>query len=266
MNFHLHLIGRHAILSMVFMTVSYVMYFLADYLIIRTSFQRKSFGQAPVPAGILLGSAMAALIGPFTDQRHLFPYGPGERSYLLVIWALSVTMQAFIFGQYFAYARGIPDGRRLPLGILASIGAFLFSWLFVTFYQDLYVNEIFAIATLLMAIGYVVSLSRHSELRGMPVSGAWLYTGAITFAEIGTWVGSMDAAYPEANLDARMRQIREIAELRGMRLSEMELAELADSPAGGYTFIYFLWIAASLLMAWYSWHLQRRERQGVPNA
>jgi hypothetical protein len=266
MNVHQHLIGQHTLLSMAFMTISYVMYFIADILIVRTGFQRRTFGQAPVPAGILLGSAIAALIGPFTNQHHLFPYGLHDRGYLLVIWLLSVVLQGLIFAQYFAYSKGVPDGRRWLLGSIATAGAFVFSWLFIAFYQDLYVNEIFAIATLLMAVGYVVSLSPHSELRGMPVSGAWLYTGAITFAELGTWVGSMAAAYPEAEPDVRKEAVRKIAELRGMRLEETQLRAAAEAPDAGYTFIYFLWIAASVLMAWYAWNLQKRERRGAPNA
>jgi hypothetical protein len=232
-NFHQHLYSD-AFWSALWMTVSYILYFIADGLIIYTSFRRKTYGQPPIPAALLLGSSLAALIGPFTDQRHLFyDLGAPGKSQLPAVWAFAVLVQFIIFAQYFVYGRGpapVSRGRFVaaffsPWVLLSTLAAFVFSWTYIVFYQDFYVNEIFALVTLLMTVGYVGSLSADTGLRGMPVAGAWCYTGAITFAEIGTYVGGMEAAYPDAR--------------------------------HGYAFIYFCWILASILLGWYAWGLGR---------
>jgi hypothetical protein len=238
MNFHHHLhFSACASLGCWLVMASYVLYFVAQLLMVLHGFRLKSYGMPLLSSAMLLAIAFACVIGPHTRQSHLFY--PASQWNLVVVWVASFALQALIFAQYLRWGITHPHRHPLlgryfhPLALASLLLAFGFVWLFVVFYQDYYVNEIFPIATLLMAIGYVGTLYTRVRLRGLSVAVAWIYTAAIAFLYLGTALGDMSQPFPEA--------------------------------ANGYGLIYFVWILTVVLMGAYSVQLgRRRDELGRP--
>jgi hypothetical protein len=187
-------------------------------------FRLKSYGMPLLSSAMLLAIAFACVIGPHTGQSHLF-YDASKWN-LVVVWVVSFLLQALIFAQYLRWGSAHPHRHQLlgryfhPIALVAFLLSFAFVWLFIVFYQDYYVNEIFPIATLLMAVGYVGTLYTRVRLRGLSVAAAWIYTVAIACLYLGTALGDMNQPFPEA--------------------------------AHGYGLIYFVWTLTVALMVAYS--------------
>jgi len=235
MNFHHHLhFGAFEVSpGWWLVAASYVLYFVAQLLMVLHGFRLKSYGMPLLSSAMLLAIAFACVIGPHTSQSHLF-YDASKWN-LVVVWVASFALQALIFAQYLRWGTRHPHRHRLlgqyfhPLAWASLLLAFAFVWLFIVFYQDYYVNEIFPIATLLMAVGYVGTLYTRVRLRGLSVGVAWIYTVAIAFLYLGTALGDMSQPFPSAT--------------------------------HGYGLIYFIWALTVVLMAAYSVELGRRRHE-----
>jgi hypothetical protein len=230
MNFHHHLHFGVCGLGCWLVLTSYALYFVAQLLMVIHGFRLKSYGMPLLSSAMLLAIAFACVIGPHTRQSHLF-YDASKWN-LVVVWVASFVLQALIFAQYLRWGPAHPHRHDLlgryfhPIALLSALLSFGFVWLFIVFYQDFYVNEIFPIATLLMAVGYVGTLYTRVRLRGLSVAVAWIYTVAIACLYLGTALGDMNQPFPEA--------------------------------AHGYGLIYFVWTLTVVLMVAYSVRLGQR--------
>jgi hypothetical protein len=238
-NHHLHfgdstsVLGAGASLGFWLVLASYVLYFVAQLLLVFHGFRLKSYGMPLLSSAMLLAIAFACVIGPHTRQSHLF-YDASKWN-LVVVWVLSFLLQALIFAQYLRWGPSQPHRHPLlgqyfhPIAWVALSLSFGFVWLFIVFYQDYYVNEIFPLSTLLMAVGYVGTLYTRMRLRGLSEAAAWIYTVAIALLYLGTALGDMSQPFPEA--------------------------------MHGYGLIYFIWTLTVALMVAYSVSLGQRRSE-----
>lgn len=182
--------------------VSYLLSSLALAVMVWDGFRLKTYGMSPMGIVTMLSVCLICVVGPFTEQSHLFY--PADNWKLLLTWGLDAALLAVIFAQYLIYGPAhdplLPDhaDKFYVLALLEFVVVLAGCWTFIVYYQDYYVNEICPIAILVMSVGYVISLYLRRDLRGLSVPAAWLLALSNLLLYGAVWAGNMSDPYPEA--------------------------------------------------------------------
>lgn len=213
--------------------LSYICSTLALVLIIRDGFRLKTYGMPPLGLISMLAVCLICVFGPFSGQSHLF--FPKSEWKLTATWALDGLLLAVILFQYFRHGpRELGLAGARAEGFYAYVWAQLAVvtagfWTFIVYYQDYYVNEACPIAILIMTAGFLSSLYRRRDLRGLSLPAGWLLGISNLLLYGAVYAGNMSDPYPEAEY--------------------------------GYDFIYWLYALTLTMNAAYVWLLRHHRRQ-----
>lgn len=163
-------------------------------------FRHKTYGMPPLALVSFLAAWIIAVVGPFTDQSHLFP-GSGSEYWQ---FGVPVALGLVIFWQFLRYAPTthplVPDlTDRYHLLVWAEFAAvYMGLWTFAVFYQDYYVNEMEPLQNLIASASLLASVFLRQNLRGQSVLGAWLFLAGNTLLHGAMVAGNLSDPYPEA--------------------------------------------------------------------
>jgi hypothetical protein len=213
--------------------VSYLFSSAATIWMVVHGFRHKTYAMPPAGIMSLLAVCLICVIGPFSDQSHLFYYR-GQRA-LLFTWGLDALLLGVVFTQYLLYG-GREAKRTGHFGLFHLLGWSTFTvvglgiWTFIVFYQDYYVNEICPIALFIVAAGYVRKTMVDPDWPGLSVGIAWLLGLSNLLLYSAVIAGNMSNPYPEAEY--------------------------------GYGFIYWLY-GVTLVLNFVYVHLATQQRRGT---
>ena len=233
--------------------ISYLILTMAYVILIVQGFRKKSYGMPLIgQAAMLAVTILVVGPGPML-QPCLFDvfirvpegFAPGlaaDPAKLYAgataaawVWRIGLVIQGIVFFQYLKWGREqsfvVETQRKFfhlsAWGVLALFT--VMSYLYIIFYQDYYVNEVYLVATVILAVSYLASLQVNTNLRGFSVLAAWCWAIGTLFLYIGIVIGHMNEAFHD-HLDT------------------------------GYEFIHALYIVAVCVFTAYAIGLTRRYR------
>ena len=218
-------VGLSAICSALFVLIA-----------VRDGWRLKTYGMPPLAIVSFLSAWLIALIGPFTNQSHLFPGSRAE----FVQFGVPFVLGTIILLQYLRY--GPTDHPLLPhltdrfrLLLWAQfVVVFAGLWSFVVYYQDYYVNEMEPIQNLVASGSLLAAAVLRQDLRGLSVPGAWFFLLGNLLLHVAMVAGDLSDPYPDA--------------------------------ANGYYFIYWPMSTIFVVNLGYAILLRRRKRDGPAQA
>jgi hypothetical protein len=118
------------------------------------------------------------------------------------MWRGWLVLHFVLFVQFLWFAAEHPRfwpqiGRWMtPAVILLLVIVTYGEWAFIVFYQDVYINEAYALVILVMSVNYVSTLFSRIRLKGLsiPVAWGWVIGNALLYGAIV--IGGMVEQYP----------------------------------------------------------------------
>ncbi len=232
--------------------ISYLILTGAYIILIVQGFRTKSYGMPLIGQAAMLAVTIL-VVGPgpalqpclfdvfirvpegfapgFSDPQKLYAGATAAQW----VWRIGLVIQGIVFFQYLKWGRDQTFVLKFQekyfhltaWGVLALFT--VMSYLYIVFYQDYYVNEVYLVATVILAVSYLGSLQLNSNLRGFSVLAAWCWAIGTLLLYIGIVIGHMNEAFHD-HLDT------------------------------GYEFIHALYVLAVIFFAAYAIGLTRRYR------
>ncbi len=199
--------------------VSYLILTLAYVIMLIQGFRHRSYGMPLVGQAAMLGVTIL-VVGPGPMlQPCLFDvfirvptnFEPGTlanitafmsgSTFAVWVWRIGLVIQGLVFLQYLMWGRShtdLTEAKRkhfyaIAFGVLALFT--IIEYLYIVFYQDYYVNEVYLVATAIMAVSYLVALFTKTQLRGFSVSVAWCWAIGTLLLYTGIVIGHMNEAF-----------------------------------------------------------------------
>ncbi len=194
-------VGPGAPLAGVMISLSYVILTVAVIWIVVDGFRYRSYGMPIFGIVGLLGLVyICAFPGPAL-YPHLFRRMV-EAPALLWMWRGWFVLHLTLFWQFLWFSAEHPRfwpqiGKWMtPAVVLLLLIVTYGEWAFITFYQDVYINEAYALVILVMSINYVSTLFWRVRLKGLsiPVAWLWLIGNSLLYGSIV--IGGMVEQYP----------------------------------------------------------------------
>lgn len=203
----------------IFVGISYLILTAAYIILLVQGFRTKSYGMPLIGQAAMLAVTIL-VVGPgpmlqpcLFDTFIRVPEGfaPGlaadpQKLYFGAsaaawVWRIGLVIQGLVFFQYLKWGKDqtfILEFQKkyfylTAWGVLALFT--LMSYLYIVFYQDYYVNEVYLVATVILAVSYLGSLQFNSNLRGFSVLTAWCWTIGTLLLYIGIVIGHMNEAF-----------------------------------------------------------------------
>ena len=248
-------------ISCLMVALSYVLLVFAFVWTAGTGFRNKRPGMPLVGLCALMapGIVVLANVPPLSRWFGTLSgptYFPEKISqFAIAAWWLHVGLLMLVFIQYLLHGRAevkVPFVRRyfLPLVLLTLAAVTNAAWLFVIFYADFYVNEVYPVGTLMMAGGYLgaaVTRRRNmvereergdpsppqKELRSLSVLAAWAFAIGTALLYLGTIFGGLENGYH-------------------------------DHEESGYCLVYWVYTATPILLIAYAWLVTKFRRNHAP--
>ena len=179
--------------------LSYIMWVVAQTLIIWRGYKLKTFG---MPALGLISTVslcfLTGFVGPWVAKDLFYSK---EHWYLVWTWRLWWLQGVIIFVQFIRYGKYQLSTALQPyfyMFVLVSVlVAGVTQWTFIIFFKDYYVNIACPLLCVLpMSFGYLMAPFTRSNLKGLSISAAWLLTIGTALLYLSVVLNDMSQPYP----------------------------------------------------------------------
>lgn len=179
---------------------AYLIQTITVVLIMVRGWRRKSYGMPLFGVVAVLGLCMiSGFFGPWL-LPNLF-HRLTDVPTLLWAWRAWTVFMGVVFFQCVFYGRKQawwPEYQRyyVPFAFLMLILVTYAEWNFILFYQDVYINEVWPLVMLVMAVSYLSSFFKRHDLKGLSVWVAWGWAVSNILLYGAVVLGDMNNPYP----------------------------------------------------------------------